>query len=328
MKVLIKYILISITLLCVIALFLLCATTEGLKLDIQYLSRFVPGQMKIGRVSGTLFSAFSLQHIFYQYAGQTITIQSLYVQWFPSQLLKGKLAFDKLSIENAHIQFIDHSAENNSRMNAANDSKNNIANHLNTHTENNYKTNIKNRLKTNTDNNFKINTKNNPKTNTDNYPKTSIEALYSKLKLLHFVIFNQLIIDNMLLQNGKQWITIQGKLDNNWNIRWSFNLPNIHDFMTDMNGSLQGTGAITGPRSVPSIYVIVHGTQLAYSKKVISTIHASANMTLQPNKNSYLTLKASGIKINDTLFDKINVTMQGFIKQTQKELSTFIQLNV
>jgi translocation and assembly module TamB len=272
MKLIIKYILISSLLLCAIALFLLCGTTKGLILDLQYLSRFLPGQIRVEHVSGTLFSAFSLKNISYQYAGQTMTIQSLDVAWHPSKLFQGQLAFDTLSIKEAHIQLIDYPTENRST--------------------------------------------------------TNTKAILSKLNWLHFITFNQFILDNLSLQKGKQWITLQGNIDQYWNVKWAFNCPNINALVSDVKGSLQGIGTISGLRLIPNIHVTINGKQFIYGEQTLANFNARADIALQPDKNSYLSLKASGIRLECYLFDQINLNTIGSVKRVKKELLTTLQLNV
>jgi translocation and assembly module TamB len=274
MKLIIKYILISIILLCAITLFLLCGTEKGLMLDIHILSRFLPGQIKIEHVSGTLFSAFSLQHISYQYAGQHITVQSVNVQWYPSRLLKGNIALDTLSIKEAHIQL--------------------------THFP----------------------------TDTDNQSVTNIEAIHSKLSFLKYITFNQFILENSSLQKNEQWITLEGKIDHQWDIQWAFHLPNINALIVDVNGSLQGTGTISGPRFAPTIHVTMNGGPLMYGEQKISTLHMLADIVLQPGKHSSLILKASGIKIDDHSFDTIKLNTTGVVNSIKKTLSTSLEVNV
>jgi translocation and assembly module TamB len=119
MKYIIKYLLVSILLASAIVIYLLCFTQQGLVLELQYLSRYVPGKIKIEHVSGTLFSAFTLENIAYEYTGQSTHIKSIDVAWFPSKLLAGKLAFDTLDIQDANIQLTDSSASQNTTTDTA-----------------------------------------------------------------------------------------------------------------------------------------------------------------------------------------------------------------
>jgi translocation and assembly module TamB len=116
MKYIIKYLFFSILLLCGIFLFLLTSTQKALVLELRYISHFVPGIIKIEHVSGTLFSAFTLKHISYEYAGKQFTIESIDIKWHPAKLLVGKLDIDTLSVKNTTLQLGAESSENNTTM--------------------------------------------------------------------------------------------------------------------------------------------------------------------------------------------------------------------
>lgn len=271
MKYIIKYLLISCVLLSIITLYLLGWTREGLMLDILYIQRLVPGEIKVGQVEGALFSDFSLQKISYQYAGQRITIEAINVHWSPSKLLTKKLVFNTLSIKNADIQLNDNSLESHSTF----DSK----------------------------------------------------ALQTQLKYLQLISFKQFNIENVSIHKGDQLITLQGTLTDHWNVQWKFNLPDINAWISDAKGSLQGSGSISGSRETPAINAVFNGKQFAYQNQKISTIHAEANILLQPGHNSTLKLNASGMKLYDYDFNKFDLNIIGMLKYINKDLTTTLQLN-
>jgi len=103
MRFLIKYSFIAIFVSIATAIYLLCCTTQGLIFDLQYIAPLFPGVLKIEKISGTLFSGFSLQTISYQTREEHITLRSLTVTWHPKQLLHGKLAIDSLLLEQPQI---------------------------------------------------------------------------------------------------------------------------------------------------------------------------------------------------------------------------------
>lgn len=255
-------------LLCVITLFLLCGTTTGLMLDIQFLSRVLPGNIHVEHTSGTLFSSFSLHDISYQYEGQSVTIKSLDVRWYPSQLLKGKIAFDTVSISDAFIKL--HAQKSDSH--------------------------------------------------------TNVESTHSLPQFLYSITFNQLHFNNILFQQDNQWLTLQGKIDQNWDIKWAFNLPNINAFSIPMQGALAGSGTVSGARSLPRIQISMNGKKLEYREQHIANITVLAD--IKPTQPSSLRIKASGLTIADYSFEQFDLTAKGLVKKVKKKLLTTIQLNV
>jgi len=106
MRFLIKYSFITLFIGIATAFFLLCYTTQGLIFELRYLSTFVPGTLKVGKIDGTLLSGFSLQTISYQTKEQNITLKSLMLRWYPKQLLQGKFAIDSLILEQPQVTLL------------------------------------------------------------------------------------------------------------------------------------------------------------------------------------------------------------------------------
>jgi translocation and assembly module TamB len=100
----IKYFIITVFISIITTLYLLGATTQGLQLSLLSLASFLPGQLKIEKMTGTVLGGFSLQNIFYQSPDANITVNSLTVHWYPSQLLHGKLGIDTLQLEQPKIK--------------------------------------------------------------------------------------------------------------------------------------------------------------------------------------------------------------------------------
>ncbi|MCD6039566.1 MAG: tamB [Gammaproteobacteria bacterium] len=103
MRFLIKYLFILFFVSILTGLYLLCCTPEGLIFNIQHIAPLFPGHLKIKKITGTLFSGFSLETISYQTKEKNISIESLTTSWHPKQLLKGKLEIDSLIIKKPQI---------------------------------------------------------------------------------------------------------------------------------------------------------------------------------------------------------------------------------
>jgi translocation and assembly module TamB len=104
---LIKLILSHLLLTCLLIfagmLYFLGMTTQGLKVDIELAARYLPGQLRIAKVEGKLFSTLSLQNISYQDESQTINISALSFAWQPLYLLTHKVMIDSIKVTRADI---------------------------------------------------------------------------------------------------------------------------------------------------------------------------------------------------------------------------------
>jgi translocation and assembly module TamB len=103
MRFFIKYIFITLIATLAATLYILGFTTAGLIFDLNYIAPLFPGKLAVKNIQGTLFSGFSLEDISYKTKEEQVTIHSLSVRWYPTQLLRGKIAIDSLSIDQPRI---------------------------------------------------------------------------------------------------------------------------------------------------------------------------------------------------------------------------------
>ncbi len=98
--------------------YFLAFTPSGLLVDIQIAARYIPGQLKMGRVAGTLFSEITLKDIAYTYKKNKISIHSLRLILKPWALLHRHSIIDFIAIDQADIQ-LDRAAKNSDNPSAA-----------------------------------------------------------------------------------------------------------------------------------------------------------------------------------------------------------------
>lgn len=106
MRFLIKFLFSTILMGITTAFYVLGFTTEGLNLELNYAKTWLPGQLTIEKVDGTLLSGFSLEKVHYQDQEESVTIPSLKLTWYPKQLLFGKLAIESLIVEQPQITLL------------------------------------------------------------------------------------------------------------------------------------------------------------------------------------------------------------------------------
>jgi len=91
-------------------------TTEGLQLAAQIASSQLPGKVRIGKLDGKLFSAFTFKDITYEDTYTRVTIQSLHFDWNPTPLLNYVLSINQLNLDNVTIKILSTSKSTHSNF--------------------------------------------------------------------------------------------------------------------------------------------------------------------------------------------------------------------
>jgi translocation and assembly module TamB len=78
----------------------LISTEQGLLFAFNVAQKFIPGQLKIDSLHGTLNSTLIAQGVHYHNADTDITIKQATINWQPNTLLNGRIIFNSLHIDN------------------------------------------------------------------------------------------------------------------------------------------------------------------------------------------------------------------------------------
>lgn len=78
-------------------------TPTGFKLSFALLSPLIPGELHYQQVTGTFLGPLTIKELDYRYQDRQISLNHLYLQWHPSELLAGKIFIETLRIDNLTI---------------------------------------------------------------------------------------------------------------------------------------------------------------------------------------------------------------------------------
>ena len=96
-------VLLSLLLVCVLALALLLGTATGNRWLLEKASPFIPGELSLGEWHGSLLSGITLNGIDYRYQGLTVTLDRVSADMVPRALFNGWLELESLSLGTLHI---------------------------------------------------------------------------------------------------------------------------------------------------------------------------------------------------------------------------------
>ncbi|BAP13615.1 hypothetical protein Y017_12880 [Alcanivorax sp. 97CO-5] len=96
-------VLLSLLLVCLLALALLLGTATGNRWILEQATPFIPGELTVGEWHGSLLSGITLNHIDYRYQELNIRLDQLSAELAPHALLKGWLELTSLSLGTLHV---------------------------------------------------------------------------------------------------------------------------------------------------------------------------------------------------------------------------------
>lgn len=96
-------VLLSLLLVCVLALALLLGTASGNRWLLEKATPFIPGELSLGEWQGSLLSGITLNDIDYRYQGLAVTLDQVSADMVPRALFSGWLELESLSLGTLHI---------------------------------------------------------------------------------------------------------------------------------------------------------------------------------------------------------------------------------
>lgn len=155
----------------------------------------------------------------------------------------------------------------------------------------------------------------------------------NKLKKYHIYFLrnlsvNHIFIHQLQVEQSKLLINLNGELTDNWDIQWDTHIPKLNMIFSDITGSLDNRGTISGPRLTPTINAHFKGNQLAFGKQKINKITGEANVFIKSHANSSIKLTASGINIHDYFFNKLELGITGNVAFEKKSLNALLIMSI
>jgi translocation and assembly module TamB len=272
-------------------IYFLGETTAGLQTSLKIAGKLLPGDLNVQHAQGKLFSQFTLNNITYHNADTDLAVQFFEFKWQPKHLLETKLDIQ---------HFIAHNVTIKSQAPSKPFDVSQIPFYLN-HV----------RIK-------QIQMTNVTYTGNDDKPFNVLAIDVQQNDTENFTFSAELL-------NGD----IQGTIAKEWNAKWHFQIPDLSKLVPNTSGSVALSGTITGPRLEPAIIADVNAKKLSLNDDTINQLNGKINITLKPDVTSNVSVNASGIKIQNHVFQDTNVSVSGqtHIANKQYETSAVINFN-
>ncbi len=260
-------------------------TSAGLQASLKIAGKFLPGEFAVQHAQGKLFAQFTLNNITYRDGDINVAVQFFEFKWQPKQLLAAKLAID-------HV----------------------IAHHVTV-------------------------TSKTPSSQPLDFERVPFYLEHVRVSEMQMTDINYTgsdkqtfnVISLALQQNGTENFTfsaafangaIHGTLTQDWDAQWHFQIPDLAKLIPNARGTVALNGTLTGPRLAPTIHADLHAQKLFLNNDIVNQLNGKINLILQPDTRSNLTVTASGIKIQDHVFQDTAVSVSGQTHVTDKQFAT------
>lgn len=109
-------------------------------------------------------------------------------------------------------------------------------------------------------------------------------------------------IKHLQLRTGENYIDLDGRLTDKWQLNWDIHLPKVSQINHQITGKIIGKGKIQGPKLKPSVNGDLNISNLATSDISIEQLQVKSNVN-----ETKITLEVVGqqIKYNETLLQKL-----------------------
>ncbi|HET8807484.1 MAG TPA: hypothetical protein VFM76_03815, partial [Methylophaga sp.] len=120
-----------------------------------------------------------------------------------------------------------------------------------------------------------------------------------------------LTVPNFTLRAGSSEIQLSGQLQPEIAAKWQINSPNLSDFMPDLSGALTASGDLSGRPSALRLQAEINGENIAYTDIAIQRLQGKANIDLNGQRASDLSLSANNIQLADQTLDSMTILIDG-----------------
>lgn len=148
------------------------------------------------------------------------------------------------------------------------------------------------------------------------------------LRFLQYIGLNHIVIKNFSLEKSQLAIQLNGEITDTWDMQWEVHIPELHALFPDLNGFLQSTGDISGPRLMPSIHALLNGEHLHYADQTIGKLQGQVNIIAKPHADSTIQLSVQDITIYDHFFKQLALSINGNVAFDHQDLNTSLTINI
>jgi translocation and assembly module TamB len=262
-------------------------TSAGLQTSLKIIGKLLPGELSVQHAQGKLLSQFTLNNISYHDATTDLAIQFFEFKWRPKLLLETKLDIQHLIAHNVILKSNSASAP----------SKPFTFEQIPFYLKH---------IRVN-----QVQITNLTYTGSDNEPLNIIAMDLTQNDTENFSFSAELL-------NGG----IQGTIAKEWNAKWHFQIPDLGKLVPNTRGALALSGTLSGPRMTPTIRADLRAQKLFLNDDTINQLNGKINLIIKPDATSNLTVTASGIKIQNHVFQDTAMSISGQTHVLPKQFET------
>ncbi|WP_296060440.1 translocation/assembly module TamB domain-containing protein [uncultured Amphritea sp.] len=133
---------------------------------------------------------------------------------------------------------------------------------------------------------------------------------------------SRITIPELRLNVAATEIHTSGTIDEQFNLSWTAHSPDLNQLLPGLNGSIKGTGSLTGTRATPHLIARIEGQDLAFDAYQTTRLSADLNVDLTPDAGSHIQLTASQLNIAGNQWEKLTINGQGTTDLHQLTLIT------
>lgn len=131
------------------------------------------------------------------------------------------------------------------------------------------------------------------------------------------------LIEHFSARSAGSTLSVKGKLQQQQiNVNWTLNSPDLQDFYPTLKGRLNGSGSVTGSLEQPRILANVDGKAITVDTVKVDTLAGDIDFTLQQNANIDSRVTLTGLSLPELLIDRVELEVTG------KQQSHQIQLHI
>ncbi|WP_107852984.1 autotransporter assembly complex protein TamB [Oceanimonas marisflavi] len=118
-------------------------------------------------------------------------------------------------------------------------------------------------------------------------------------------------IDNLVLANGNNRLTADGRIDQSWDLQGSLNAPKLAVYAPGLFGDIQGDFTVSGPRKAPRVRASLTGSKAGFNDTEARQLALKADMALGEAPAGELNLTVQRLNAGGLRFDDLALTADG-----------------
>ena len=121
-------------------------------------------------------------------------------------------------------------------------------------------------------------------------------------------------------QKGTENGVLNGAQDEQFDLDWSVDAPDLERLLPNARGSLVGNGTLRGPKQQLELKAVLQGRELKFDAQQLASLDAELDIDLSGRQTSSITLQAENLQIGTQVWQTLDINGQGTPQQHRLEL--------